>query len=94
MLADLLAGGLLKGDLDAMMSVNLAGRVFQPHGLGHFIGLEVHDVGGYLPGHPERPSGPGLKSLRTARVLKANMVLTVEPGCYFIETLLNAAFKV
>lgn len=59
-----------------MMAVNLCGRVFQPHGLGHFIGFDVHDVGGYLEGHPQRPEGPGLKSLRTARVLKANMVLT------------------
>ena len=34
------------GSVDAMMSVNLAGRLFQPHGLGHFIGMDVHDVGG------------------------------------------------
>ena len=57
MLADLVAGGLLRGSLDDMMAVNLAGRVFQPHGLGHFIGFDVHDVGGYLEGHPARPEG-------------------------------------
>jgi len=74
------------------MKANLAGHVFQPHGLGHFIGLDVHDVGGYMPGHPERPKEPGLRSLRTARMLKENMCITVEPGCYFIDHLLDKAF--
>lgn len=59
--------------------------MFQPHGLGHFLGLAVHDVGGYLSGMPERSERPGLKSLRTARVLEAGMALTIEPGCYFID---------
>lgn len=95
-LEDLLAAGILQGDVDDMMKVNLAGRVFQPHGLGHFMGNDVHDVGGYLEGHPERAQGAqlqGVKNLRTARVLKANMVLTIEPGCYFIDHLLDNAFK-
>lgn len=93
MLEDLKAGGLLQGSIDEMMAVNLAGKVFQPHGLGHFMGMDVHDVGGYLEGHPTRPNGPGLGNLRTARVLKANMVLTIEPGCYFIDHLIDAALK-
>ena len=63
---------------------NLA-ATFQPHGLGHFLGLDVHDVGGYLEGHPDRPEKPGLQSLRTARVLQPGMFITVEPGCYFID---------
>jgi len=90
-LEELLAAGILRGSVDEMMSVNLAGRLFQPHGLGHFMGCDVHDVGGYLEGHPQRATIPGLRSLRTARVLQANMVLTIEPGCYFIDFLMDRA---
>ena len=50
-----------------------------PVGLGHFLGIHVHDVGGYGPDFPERSKRPGFKSLRTARVLEEGMVLTVEP---------------
>ena len=46
LLTHLRDGGLLQGDVDEMMSVNL-GAIFMPHGLGHFMGIDVHDVGGY-----------------------------------------------
>uniref|UniRef100_A0A8C2L9Y0 Xaa-Pro dipeptidase n=1 Tax=Cricetulus griseus TaxID=10029 RepID=A0A8C2L9Y0_CRIGR len=81
--------GLLSGSVDAMLQVHL-GAVFMPHGLGHFLGLDVHDVGGYPEG-VERIDEPGLRSLRTARHLEPGMVLTVEPGIYFIDHLLDQA---
>jgi len=65
---------------------------FMPHGLGHLLGLEVHDVGGYLSFTNERICQKGLRSLRTNRNLLANTVVTVEPGCYFVAHLLEQAF--
>ncbi|XP_050040083.1 xaa-Pro dipeptidase [Dermacentor andersoni] len=92
MLEALRSMGVLRGDVDAMMEARL-GATFMPHGLGHFMGLDVHDVGGYLSADPPRPTEPGLRSLRTARTLQRGMVLTVEPGCYFIDTLLDEALR-
>ncbi len=63
-------------------------------GLGHFLGINTHDVGGYPPGGPARSPRPGYRSLRTARVLQPGMVITVEPGCYFNPTLLLPALEV
>lgn len=90
MLTSLKEGGLLVGNVEDMIRAGL-NEVFQPHGLGHLLGLDVHDVGGYLPGHPERSKDAGVRKLRTARTLLAGMVLTVEPGCYFVDCLLDAA---
>lgn len=64
---------------------------FLPHGLGHFLGLQVHDVAGFM--HDEQGTRIGPPSaypfLRCTRVLEPRMVLTVEPGIYFIESLLT-----
>ncbi|XP_037960349.1 xaa-Pro dipeptidase-like [Teleopsis dalmanni] len=90
MLTHLKAGGMLKGDVNDMLDAGLAG-IFQPYGLGHLLGLDVHDVGGYIKGQPKRPSEPWLKCLRFARLLKAGMYLAVEPGCYFVGWLMDRA---
>ena len=57
------------------------------------VGLDTHDVGGYLPAYQSRIQQPGLSSLRTARPLLLGMTLTVEPGCYFIDHLIDEATK-
>ncbi|MCA8920669.1 MAG: Xaa-Pro dipeptidase [Planctomycetes bacterium] len=63
---------------------------FYPHGLGHHLGLQVHDVGG-LQTRPEEEQGERparFPHLRTVRPVEAGQVITVEPGLYFIEPLL------
>jgi Xaa-Pro dipeptidase len=67
--------------------------VFFPHGIGHLLGLQVHDVGGVqgsLSG-AERERPPGHPYLRLTRMLEPGVVVTVEPGLYFIGSLLDAA---
>ena len=68
-------------------------RVFLPHGLGHLLGLEVHDVGGLMRspegGEIARPDGHPY--LRLTRALEPGFVVTMEPGIYFIPQLLQAA---
>uniref|UniRef100_A0A3P9BCR8 Xaa-Pro dipeptidase n=1 Tax=Maylandia zebra TaxID=106582 RepID=A0A3P9BCR8_9CICH len=88
-LEELVKIGILIGSVEDMMKVHL-GSVFMPHGLGHLLGIDVHDVGGYPEGI-ERIDEPGLKSLRMGRLVQERMVLTVEPGIYFINHLLNQA---
>ncbi|KAK6139588.1 hypothetical protein DH2020_026667 [Rehmannia glutinosa] len=90
-LESLKEGHLLSGDVDAMVHERL-GAVFMPHGLGHLLGIDTHDPGGYLKVE-RRPKEPGLKSLRTSRELLEGMVITVEPGCYFIDALLLPAME-
>ena len=87
----LLAGGVLQGSLEELEAAHV-GALLQPHGLGHLIGLDTHDVGGWPIG-TQRPTAPGLCKLRNGRVLAENMAITVEPGCYFIPALLEPAFK-
>jgi Xaa-Pro dipeptidase len=67
--------------------------VFERNLTSHILHFSIITVGGYLAGHPDRSPLPGLKKLRTARILKENMVLTVEPGCYFIDHLLDGALE-
>jgi Xaa-Pro dipeptidase len=67
--------------------------VFFPHGIGHLLGLQVHDVGGVMgdeQGH-ERQRPEGHPYLRLTRMLEPGVVVTVEPGIYMIDSLLAAA---
>ena len=66
---------------------------FFPHGIGHLLGLQVHDVGGVMAdtlGH-ERQRPAGHPYLRLTRMLEPGVVVTVEPGIYLIDSLLAAA---
>lgn len=64
---------------------------FLPHGLGHLLGLQVHDVAGFHdePDGEPIPRPRGHPALRLTRRLQAGMVVTVEPGLYFIDSLLQ-----
>ena len=67
--------------------------VFLPHGIGHLLGLEVHDVAGFMrsPQGGDIPRPEGHPYLRLTRVLEEGFVVTLEPGLYFIPQLLDAA---
>lgn len=67
-------------------------RVFLPHGIGHLLGLEVHDAGGWMgpPDGQDIPVPPEHPHLRLTRTLEEGFVVTMEPGIYFIDSLLDA----
>ena len=86
--------GLVKGDIEEMCVAGVQG-LFMPHGLGHNMGLDVHDMEnlgenyvGYDEGQ-ERAKQLGLGSLRMARKLVPGQVITDEPGIYFIPALIE-----
>jgi Xaa-Pro dipeptidase len=68
---------------------------FFPHGLGHFLGLQVHDVGGFQKDALGAciPKPEGHPYLRLTRVVEPTHVFTIEPGLYFIEPLLSELKK-
>ncbi|MFK7774950.1 MAG: aminopeptidase P family protein [Saprospiraceae bacterium] len=86
--------GLMKGNIEEAVTEG-AHALFFPHGLGHMIGLDVHDMedlGENLVGYGEgveRSTQFGLKSLRLGKELEEGNVLTVEPGIYFIPELID-----
>jgi Xaa-Pro dipeptidase len=85
--------GLMKGDVDEAVAAG-AHALFMPHGLGHMMGLDVHDMeslGEDYVGYDDkvkRSSQFGLAFLRFALPFKPGHVFTVEPGCYFIPELI------
>ena len=84
--------GVITCDADEAVETGLS-SVFLPHGLGHLLGLQVHDVGG-LQKSPEGgtiPRPEGHPYLRLTRALEENFVVTMEPGLYFIDQLLDQA---
>lgn len=81
---------ICKGTVDALCEQGVP-QWFMPHGVGHLLGIQVHDVGGHqrdenggrLPPPTDSPS------LRNTRTMEENMVFTVEPGLYFIPLILQ-----
>jgi Xaa-Pro dipeptidase len=76
-------------DADGIVKKRIS-STFLPHGVGHFLGLQVHDVGGFLKDALGAciPKPEGHPYLRLTRVVEASHVFTIEPGFYFIEPLL------
>lgn len=80
---------IIQADLDESIEKGIISCFF-PHGLGHHLGLQTHDVGGYMVderGTQLYPPEP-FTFLRTTRKVEARQVFTIEPGIYFIESLL------
>ncbi len=99
MAAKIIAGGLkelgiMKGDLDEAVAAG-AHALFFPHGLGHMLGLDVHDMEGLGENNVgynqllKRSDQFGLAYLRLGRQLEPGFVITNEPGCYFIPALID-----
>jgi len=89
----LCALGVLRGDPEELVADGVVGLLF-PHGIGHLMGLDVHDMedlgdrAGYAPGRT-RSTQFGLRSLRLDRDLEPGMVVTIEPGLYLVPAILG-----
>lgn len=81
---------LATGDPDTLLETGVTSAFF-PHGLGHLLGIQVHDVGGHQENEAGTTIDPpsGHPFLRLTRVLEEDMVLTIEPGMYIIDMLLE-----
>jgi len=85
--------GLLRGD-PGERAADGSAALFFPHGVGHLLGLDVHDMedpgdrAGYAPGRTRAPD-PGLRYLRLDRDLAPGMAVTIEPGLYFVPAAID-----
>jgi Xaa-Pro dipeptidase len=88
----LVTHGIVSGSPEAAVETGLT-SVFFPHGIGHLLGLMVHDASGFAAaasgGTREKPQGHPY--LRLTRDLEPGFAVTIEPGIYFIDSLLDAA---
>nr|WP_067298627.1 Xaa-Pro dipeptidase [Marinobacterium profundum] len=82
--------GLVNASVEAQVEQGIT-RTFFPHGLGHLLGLQVHDVGGWQQDAKGYLREPPLEHpfLRLTRTLQPGFVVTIEPGLYFIPSLLG-----
>ncbi|MGH9458093.1 MAG: Xaa-Pro dipeptidase [Thermoanaerobaculia bacterium] len=83
------AHGLIDAGVDEAIENRITSAFF-PHGIGHYLGLQVHDVAGFAADAEGNtiPKPEGHPYLRLTRVIEPGQVFTVEPGIYFIESLL------
>jgi len=83
------SAGIINIDGEAALAEGITSK-FLPHGLGHLLGVQVHDLGGWQQDEAGTNQEPPASHpyLRLNRKLQSDMVITVEPGIYFIEPLL------
>ncbi len=88
----LVTHGIVSGSPESAFETGLT-SVFFPHGIGHLLGIMVHDAAGFAaaPAGGTRDKPEGHDYLRLTRDLEPGFVVTVEPGIYFIDSLLEAA---
>ena len=90
----LVESGIAQASKDALLENGVPER-FMPHGLGHLLGIQVHDAGGQLANAEGAltPPPPKHPALRLTRTLTPEMVVTVEPGLYFIPSFLKTLWE-
>jgi Xaa-Pro dipeptidase len=86
------ASDVINVDVDEAVASGVS-AVFFPHGVGHLLGLQVHDVAGFMVtiDGANKPRPPGHPTLRLTRTLEPGFAVTIEPGLYFIDMLLAQA---
>lgn len=82
---------ICKGSVEELLESEIP-QLFMPHGVGHLLGIQVHDVGGHQSDSAGTilPPPKNSPALRNTRVMEPDMVFTVEPGLYFIPLILEA----